>query len=511
MSKKTFYITTPIYYPSGSLHIGHVYTTTLARTLANFKILCGYDVKMLTGSDEHGQKIEEKANQAGLNPQIYVNERAEEFKDLWKKLEIQYDYFSRTSNKAHMESVSKQFAELFKKGDIVKGTYNGLYSIQDEEFVATAQALKKDGKYYHPLSGHELESVEEESYFFRMSKYSEWWKKYLKENPNFIIPHKIVNELKNNFISKGLEDLSITRSTFSWGIPVKEDKNHVMYVWLDALNNYITALGYKTNDQSDFIKYWSNGDEIVHIVGKEITRFHGIYWPIILESIGLRKPTTILSHGWIITSQGKMSKSKGNVINPLKIIDKYGAEIIKYYFASKMPINNDNVFSEDILKTTYNSDLSNNYGNLLSRTIAMIKQNFDKPVKHIKPIDKTDVELLNEIIEHKNTFINELNNYQISSGLESVMQLGKKLNGYIDITKPWTLKENKERLSQILNNLLNGIYAMTTMLSIVIPKKANQALKILNQKDLSLEKIEDFSKFDETIFGESEILFERMK
>lgn len=509
--KKTFYVTTPIYYPSGKLHIGHVYTTTLARTLANYKELMGYDVKFLTGADEHGQKIQLKAEEAGISPQAYVDDMSNKFKELWKEIDIEYDYFSRTSNPQHMEAVKKQFSQLFKQGDIFKGEYKGLYSIQDEEFLTKTQAEERDGKFYHPQSGHELQEVSEESYFFQMSKYEEWWKQYISENKNFIIPEKIVNELRNNFVDKGLSDLSVTRSTFTWGIPIEEDNKHVMYVWMDALNNYITALGYNSENNSDFVKYWENGDEIVHIVGKEITRFHGIYWPIILKAAGLRMPTTILSHGWIVTPEGKMSKSKGNVIDPIDLIEKYGAEVVKYFFASQINMGQDGVFDEEVLKNVYNSELANNYGNLLSRTIAMTLQNFDSPIKHVEPTQEVDKDILKSIETHFNEYKAKFDDFQINKALQEIILLGKELNGYIDITKPWTLKEDKERLSEVLNNLLNGIYAMTTMLSVIIPKKAEEARASLNIKELKIDEILNFNKFDNILPIKGNVLFERIK
>ncbi len=511
MSKKTFYVTTPIYYPSGSLHIGHVYTTTLAWVLKNYKTLNGFDAKFLTGADEHGQKIEEKAKENNQGPQAYVDQMSKHFKGLWESLEIEYDYFSRTTNKNHEKAVSNLFSELLANDVIYKGSYKGLYSVSDEEFFTPTQAEKKDGKYYHPTSGHELKEVEEESYFFKMSEFAEWLIKYFKENPNFVIPKKIEKELLSNFLDKGLEDLSVTRSTFTWGVPIKEDVKHVIYVWLDALNNYITALGYGSDDTTDFDKYWTNGDEIVHIVGKEITRFHCIYWPIILKALNLRQPSTILSHGWIVTPEGKMSKSKGNVVDPHKLIDAYGAEVVKYFFASQINMGQDGVFDELMLKNVYNAHLANNFGNLLSRTIAMTKQNFDGAVKFTKTDLAEDMELLEDISKAKQTYIKEFDDYQINKALNVAMELSKKLNGYIDITKPWTLKEDKQRLEIVLNNLLNGIYAVATMLSVVIPNKAAAALEQLNLPSLSLEEIDNFKKFDNTTVSKGEVLFERLK
>ena len=511
MSKKTFYITTPIYYPSGSLHIGHVYTTTLARTFANYKSLMGYDVKMLTGADEHGQKIEMKAKEAGIDPQKYVDGMTEKFKELWKLLDIEIDYYSRTTDSKHVKAVQKQFTQLLGQKDIYKGEYEGLYSVQDEEFITKSQAEEKDGEFYHPVSKHKLEKIKEETFFFKMSEYQEWLSKYFKDNPKFVQPENIVKELNANFLSKGLEDLSVSRSTFTWGIPILEDETHVQYVWLDALNNYITALGYNSENDSDFKKYWQEGDEIVHLVGKEITRFHCIYWPIILKAAGIKQPTNIISHGWIITPEGKMSKSKGNVVDPIGLIEKYGAEQVKYFFASQINFGSDGVFDELAFKNAINADLANNFGNLHSRTIAMFAQNFDKPVTYTNRLTDVDKEIFKDIETHSNEYVALFDDFKINKALEEVMKLGKKLNGYIDITMPWTLKEDKERLEVVLNTLLNGIYAMTTMLSVIIPNKAKEALKQLGFESFDFDKIKDFNKFDKVIPVKDGVLFNRIK
>ena len=507
---KTFYVTTPIYYPSGKLHIGHVYTTTLAYTLANFKKLDGYDVKFLTGADEHGQKIELKAKENNISPKEYVDKVSDSFKDLWNKLEIYPDYFSRTTNKNHEEAVKKQFTKLLNQGIIYKGKYTGLYSVQDEEFLTETQAEKKDGEWFHPVSGHKLEIVNEESYFLKISEFEDWIRDFL-QNSDIVIPKKIINELINNFINKGLQDLSVTRTSFSWGIPISEEKTHVIYVWLDALNNYITALGYNSKDESDFNKYWVNGDEIVHIVGKEITRFHCIYWPIILKANEIRRPTKILSHGWIVTPEGKMSKSKGNVIDPNELIDEFGAEVLKYFFACHTNIHEDSTFDKEILKNAYNADLANNYGNLVSRTLAMTKQNFDTPLKYKESILEVDKKIEQDIINALNLYKEKFNNYEINKALQAAINLSKKLNKYIDVTMPWTLKDDKKRLEQLLLRLLNGIYAITTMLSVVMPKKTEEVADLIGLKEFSLQKAKDFNKFDQVAIKESKVIFSRIK
>ncbi|MGL4252377.1 MAG: methionine--tRNA ligase, partial [Metamycoplasmataceae bacterium] len=345
--RKTFYITTPIYYPSGNLHLGHLYSTTIAWVIRNYKIKMGYDVLFGTGSDEHGQKIEKKALELKLSPQEYVDIQSKVFSSFWKDSKIDYDLFSRTTNIKHKEAIEKVFNFLLEKEFIYKGHYNGLYSVNDEEFIAEKDAFVKDNKYYHPTSKHLLEFVKEESYFFKMDNFSKWLVEYNAENPDFIIPSKIWLELKKNFIDKKLEDLSITRISFSWGIKINNDPKHVVYVWLDALFSYLTALNWTPdNETSEYLKYWKNGDEIVQVVGKEITRFHCIYWPIFLKALNIKLPTHILSHGWLITPEGKMSKSKGNVVDPIQLIEKYDIEVIKYFLISQINIFNDGIFDE---------------------------------------------------------------------------------------------------------------------------------------------------------------------
>ncbi len=510
MNKKTFYITTPIYYPSGELHIGHAYTTSLAWTIRNYKTLMGYDAKLLTGADEHGQKIQQKAASAGISEQKYVDKMSELFIALWNKLEVDYDFYSRTTHKNHEESVKKIFTELLCKDVIYKGKYKGLYSVQDEEFFTKTQAEEREGRFFHPVSGHELEEVEEETYFLRMSQFADWLDEAFNK-VKFVKPNKIINELRNNFLNKGLEDLSVTRTSFHWGVPVMEDPNHVIYVWLDALTNYINALGYNSSDDSNYQKYWVNGDEKIHLVGKEITRFHCIYWPIILKALGLKQPDYIVSHGWIVTSEGKMSKSKGNVINPLALIEEFGPEILKYYLVSQISMGQDGVFNKDLLINVFNADLANNFGNLLSRTISMTKQSFDTEIIHTPSQIKEDKEILELISSSKKAYIEHFDNFDPHKAFEVAMKLSKSLNGYVDATMPWTLKEDKARLEQVLNNLLNGIYAVATFLSVVMPNKMNLVKEQLNIEELSINKIEDFTKFDKVIVKKGAIVFERIK
>ncbi|WP_412031291.1 methionine--tRNA ligase [Metamycoplasma buccale] len=513
-NKKTFYITTPIYYPSGNLHIGHLLTTTLAWVYKNFKKQQGYDVFFSTGIDEHGQKIQKKAEEVKLTPQEYVNNEANKFLELWKLLDIDFDYFSRTTNKNHEQTVKLIFNKMLEKGYIYKGKYEGLYSINDEEFLTKTQALLIEGKYYHPVSKHLLQEVEEESYFFKMDLFNEWLKSYFLNNPIFITNKAITKELLNNFIDKGLDDLSITRISFDWGIKIDkydDQKSHIIYVWLDALFSYLTNLNYLEKNNHNYLKYWVEGNEIVHVLGKEISRFHAIYWPIFLKSLDLKLPTKEIVHSWIVTPEGKMSKSKGNVIEPIPLINKYGAEEVKYFFSSQVNIDNDFSFSESLLINVLNADLANNFGNLLNRVAKMVNQSFPNGTKYdeksLLEIDKNIYELANETYQE---YKNNLNNFHADKALKKAIEFSSKLNEYIDKNEPWKLKDNLDRLNIILNTLLNGIYLVTYLLSIVLPKKCAIIFSYLNQ--LNNEKLLfQNNKFDNVIINVKEILFPRIK
>ena len=508
---KTCFVTTPIYYPSGNLHIGHLYSTTIAWAIKNYKLKRGYEVKFLTGSDEHGQKIAQSALKEKMDCQRYVDYQSQKFIDLWKIFGIEYDYFSRTTNEHHKKMVESIFNIMVKRGFIYKGVYRGLYSVSDEEFVTESQAIKEDKFYYHPVSKHRLEIIEEESYFFKMNEFSHWLINYIESNPNWIWPQKIVNELKANFLDQNLEDLSVTRISFEWGIQISNDPRHVIYVWLDALFNYISALGFDLQQPSlDFIKFWEQGDEIIHVVGKEITRFHCIYWPIFLKALNLKMPTKILAHGWIITPEGKMSKSKNNVINPLDLIEEFDPEVIKYYLLAKISIHNDGIFSKELLKNTYNSELANTIGNLISRTIAMIKKNFEQPVKFAQTDDQNDQTILKNIVEKTKAFQIHFDQFELDQAFEQMILLAKDLNKYIDLTTPWLLTNNPERLAIILNLLVNGIYAIATMLEIIMPNKVAVIKSILNIDSFNFDQIFNWDKFDQIIVNEAQPLFNRI-
>ncbi|AWX69731.1 methionine--tRNA ligase [[Mycoplasma] anseris] len=514
-AKKTFYISTPIYYPSGNLHIGHVLCTTLAWTYRNFKKLMNYDTFFVTGIDEHGEKIAKKAESLNLKPQDYVDLQAQKFKELWNKLAIDFDHFSRTTNKNHESLIVKVFDQMLAKGLIYKGNYEGLYSVEDEEFFTKTQAKLVEGKYYHPTSNHLLKEVSEESYFFNMAKFNQWIISFFKQNPAFSSNPNVLKELTNNFLKEGLEDLSITRISINWGIKLEHlstQRQHVIYVWLDALFNYLSALNYQeTNDQL-YSKYWLNGDEKVHVLGKEIARFHTIYWPIFLHSLGIKLPDKEIIHGWIITPEGKMSKSKGNVIDPLDLLSEFGAEEIKYFFASQVNIDSDYSFSKTNLINYLNADLANNFGNLLNRTAKMINQSFENGTtyeeSHLLDIDK---EIYTYIDQYFSNYKEHFNQYHADKALNQAINLSSKLNEYIDLTKPWTLKADLNRLNVILNTLLNGIYAVNLMLSVVLPTKCKKILEFLSIKEFDLNLLKDYHKFDHKQIDVKEILFPRIK
>ncbi|QGZ97314.1 methionine--tRNA ligase [Mycoplasma sp. NEAQ87857] len=514
MNKK-FYITTPIYYASGNLHIGHLYTTTVTWVIKNYKKLRGYDVKMLTGSDEHGQKIEQKALENNVDPQTFVDGLAEKYINMWKVFDIDYDFYSRTTSNQHKESVRNIFSTFLNKGFIYKDKYKGLYSISDEEFLTETQAVKKGDKYYHPQSDHELVWVEEESYFFDMQKFQGWLKDYINSHDNFLFPKKIVHELMNNFIDKGIENLSVSRTNINWGIKVNEDTKYTLYVWLDALCNYITMLGYDPKLETQpqlFREFWENEDaEVVHILGKEIARFHMIYWPIFLEALNLRQPSRIQSHGWIITPTGKMSKSKGNVVDPFELLEKYHPEMIKYFLVSQIPLGEDGVYDEDRFVDIINAELINNFGNLVSRTLKMKSNSFDGSIKYQAPSNELDLDIEQKIAASIAEYQNYFDNYELDKAFKVAINLSNDLNKYIDLTKPWTLKEDLPRLEQILVRLLNGIYAVATYLQVALPRKIEEVAKALGVASFSLELITNYCKFDNIIQANEFSLFPRIK
>ncbi|MGQ7888518.1 methionine--tRNA ligase [Paenibacillus sp. WC2504] len=436
---KTFYITTPIYYPSDKLHIGHAYSTVAGDAMARYKRLRGFDVRYLTGTDEHGQKIERKAQEKGTTPQEFVDGIVAGIKDLWSKLDISYDDFIRTTETRHKDAVGKIFQRLLDQRDIYLGEYEGWYCIPDESFFPESKLV--DGKC--PDCGRPVEKMKEQTYFFRMSKYADRLVQYYEENPEFIQPESRKNEMLNNFIKPGLEDLAVSRTTFDWGIKVPGDPKHVIYVWIDALSNYITALGYGSDDTSNFDKYWPAD---VHLMSKEIVRFHTIYWPIMLMALDLPLPKKVFAHGWLLMKDGKMSKSKGNVVDPVTLIDRYGLDALRYYLMREVPFGADGTFTPESFVERVNHDLANDLGNLLNRTIVMIDKYFAGTIPAYVPgATEFDDSLLETVQTTVAKYEEAMEKMEFSIALSAVWQLISRTNKYIDETQPWSMVKDEAK------------------------------------------------------------------
>lgn len=459
--KNTFYITTPIYYPSDKLHIGHAYTTVAGDAMARYKRLRGFDVRYLTGTDEHGQKIEQKAKEKGVSPKAFVDGIVVGIKDLWKKLDISYDDFIRTTDERHKAAVQKIFARLLEQGDIYRDTYEGWYCVPCESYILERQLVNGNC----PDCNRPVEKVKEDSYFFRMSKYADRLLEYYENNPEFIQPESRKNEMINNFIKPGLEDLSVSRSSFEWGVKVPGDPKHVIYVWIDALSNYITALGYGSEDESLYRNYWPAD---VHLVGKEIVRFHTIYWPIMLMALGLPLPKKVFGHGWLLMKDGKMSKSKGNVVDPVTLIDRYGLDSLRYYLLREVPFGSDGTFTPESFVDRVNSDLANDLGNLLNRTVAMIDKYFGGELPaYVEGATAYDA-LLREAAANAVTKAEEaLESMEFSVALTAITALVSRTNKYIDETAPWTLakeESNRAVLGSVMYHLAESLRIVSVLL-----------------------------------------------
>ncbi len=490
MSKK-FYITTPIYYPSGKFHIGTAYTTILADTVKRYKKLRGYDSYMLTGLDEHGQKIETVAKDNGKTPQEYVNEMADSTIKLWKKMNIENDDFIRTTEKRHEDVVQLIFDKLMKQGDIYLGEYEGWYCLPCETYLTETQVI--DGKC--PDCGRQVKKMKEEAYFFNMKKYQKRLEDFYRKNPDFIQPESRKNELFNNFVKNGIDDLCVSRTNFEWGIKVKSDPKHVIYVWLDALTNYITALGYMTENDSKFKRYWPAD---LQIIGKDIIRFHGIYWPIFLMALDLPIPKKIYAHGFISIKDGKMSKSKGNIIYPEQLFERYGVDATKYYLLREFPYDQDIIFTPENFVNRYNGDLANDLGNLLNRTIGMINKYFDGEINTEKLIQtEFDNEFKNVILKKVNEVENYYENIHFSNALESIWEIISFSNKYIDKVQPWVLfksenENDKKKLISAMCHLVESLRIIGILLQPVLQETSNKIFKQLNIEEIDWDTAKEF-------------------
>ena len=474
MSEKgTFYITTPIYYPSDKLHIGHTYCTVATDTIARYKRMCGYDVMFLTGTDEHGQKIEEKAKAAGMTPQQFVDNIVEGkggILDLWKLMNISNDRFIRTTDDYHVKAVQRIFKKMYDNGDIYKGKYSGMYCTPCESFWTESQLV--DGKC--PDCGREVKYAEEEAYFFRLSKYADRVRELLLTG-TFLEPASRVNEMIKNFIDPGLEDLCVSRTSFTWGIPVDFDPGHVVYVWVDALFNYMTALGYMNDGRDGLEKYWPAN---VHMVGKEIVRFHSIIWPAMLMSVGAPLPKKVFGHGWLLLGGGKMSKSKGNVVDPVILAERYGVDALRYFLMREFPLGSDGNFSNELLIARINSDLANDYGNLLSRTVAMVLKYFDGTLPTEREAATEDAELIGMASSLRDKYEKLMDNFGTQAALEEIFKVISRANKYIDENAPWTLAKDetkRARLASVMYNLLEVLRICTSLLVPFMPSSCEKA------------------------------------
>ena len=514
---KTFYITTPIYYPSGKLHLGSSYTTIACDVLARYKRLMGFDTFYLTGLDEHGMKIQRKAEELGMTPKEYLDPMAADVQELWKKLDISYDKFIRTTDTYHEEAVAKAFEQLLEQDDIYLGKYAGWYSVSDEEFFTETQLEEifrdESGNITGGIapSGHEVEWVEEETYFFRMGKYADWLLQYYDEHPDFIQPEVRKNEMVNNFIKPGLEDLALTRTSFTWGIPVPSNPKHVVYVWFDALLNYITALGYNSDNDSNFKKYWPG----INMVGKEIVRFHTIYWPIMLHALGLPAPKKIFAHGWLLMKDGKMSKSKGNVVYPEMLIERYGLDAVRYYLMRAISFGQDGIFTPEDFVGRINFDLANDLGNLLNRTVSMINKYNDGKIEATGVSTEFDASLEEVVEETISHFHKAMDKFEFNVALADVWTLISRTNKYIYETAPWVLaksEDDKAKLNNVLYHLAENLRIAGSLLQPFMRATSGKIFEQLgmDEESFSLENLAFGYSFTHPVVAKGQPIFPRL-
>ena len=509
MEKEKYYISTAIAYTSAKPHIGNTYEIVLADAIARYKRLTGYDVYFQTGTDEHGQKIEDKAREAGMEPQEFVDNISLEVRRIWDVMNTSYDRFVRTTNASHQEIVTKIFRKLYEQEDIYKGRYEGLYCTPCESFFTEQQLV--DGKC--PDCGREVHPASEEAYFLKLGKYSKWLEQYIEEHPHFIEPESRKNEILNNFIKPGLQDLCVSRTSFKWGVPVDFDKDHVIYVWIDALSNYITFLGYDVdgNHGEEFKKYWPAD---VHLIGKDILRFHTIYWPVMLHALGLELPKKIFGHPWIIAGEDKMSKSKGNIMYADDLVELFGVDAIRYYLLHEIPFASDGSITYELIIERINSDLANILGNLVNRTISMAKKYMDGEVLKPTQFEEIDKELISLVLETPDKVTRLMDQLRVADAIDEIFNIFRRCNKYIDETTPWVLgkdPEQKDRLVTVLYNLLESIRHGAVLLQAFLPETAKEIFQQLNTENSQFESLKEFNGMDLGIhLNDPKPLFQRI-
>ena len=507
---KKYYISTAIAYASSKPHIGNTYEIVLADVIARYKRLCGYDVYFQTGTDEHGQKIEEKALNDGKTPQEYVDEKTNDIKYIWDIMNTSYDKFVRTTDSNHKKIVQDIFKKLYDQGDIYLGEYKGLYCTPCESFWTDSQLV--DGKC--PDCGREVAEATEEAYFFKMSKYSKWLEEYIEANPRLIEPESRKNEIMNNFIKPGLQDLCVSRTSFKWGVPVSFNDKHVVYVWIDALSNYITFLGYDINGNNslEFNKYWPAD---LHLIGKDILRFHTIYWPIMLHALGIELPKHIFGHPWMLFGNDKMSKSKGNIVYADDLVNKYGRDAIRFYMVHEMPYASDGVYTEDLLIDSINTNLANTLGNLVNRTIGMVNKYNDSIVENTNVKEEIDTDLISQVLNLKNVVDENIDKFRIADSLDNILDVYRRCNKYIDETMPWVLAKDerkKDRLNTVLYNLVESIRIATVLLQAFLPETSEKIFEQLNTKFTTYDTLDKFGYYvSGAKVNTPEVLFKRIE